>query len=1051
MIMRRCDRYVLREMSGPFLISLFGLLLFILLNLILSLSDLMVDRGVGVDTLLRLLLFKMPSLLVLALPVTGLFATFLGLGRLIHDREVMALEAAGVSLRRILLPLLVAALLLGGVDFMIYNWAVPMSEHAYQQELRRVIFRQGVPHIQANTFFRGPEGQFFYVRRYDEEDGTLRDILVYDIEGKLFPQAETAITILTAKKGHWQERTWDLSDGRVYGYSREGELVFTGKFDRLEVPLDKSAADFFVRSRTPAEMGIGELLSRIQVLRESGLSAFDLIVEVHLKAAIPFATLVFVLFGGTTGLIFGWRSRAVGVVISLLLVGLFQGSLLWTQTLGRRGIIPPSVASWIPDIIFGVVGALLFLRLDRLTSRQLWTRLRNLFTFVGILLFVAFPTKSDQLPVQIDCDELFVSADRTFMSAKGDALVSFVDTLLSADEIVLTEVEDGSWQIDASGQVRLVVEEGLSLTGDSLSTLLVLSEGELVARQAEASGFTGSSPFVNSVGESHQLYYQGAEGKIEFGEEGEVSSIEVREGKLTTCDCCNRSMHEQPYSIEAGRLIVYPDRLLVAFNLTVDSLGVPVFWLPAYVQPLEETIESPLFPAIGRSGLRGWFLKWNFPFYIDEENYGTVLFDYFSRFVEVGLGAILHYSFGVHSGRVELYRLPAKVGEGVVDFSLNHTSVIAEGWRMSGSLDYSRLGERTDVSFAFSLDGELREWGVHLALARSQDEDGELIYVTERLPDLTLSGKRIEAEGFYLSPRLELGRLREWEVDEGGAGVLTESLRFDGSLRAAKKSFLLGGFSFSPSGSIRLTSYQMEEESSTRAAISLSMSATYPGMDLSYSYVKALGESPFRSDKLESLNRFGWGLFRGDPLSLNVEGSIDLEPMDLRPVLITVRFVGPYSSLAVLTRYDLSDAQVEEIELGGHWRSENSSTRWEIPYYPEDNRLGQFAFEIRSSAEKSELTSTGRFDPIAGRLTEAAVGLEVVSEDGWGVDLGGAYDSDSVGIVEPRLGLFRDMCDCMRVGVEHRMKQTWLYISVLAFPDAILRYAPTEAELEFGQ
>ncbi|MCK4394806.1 LptF/LptG family permease, partial [Candidatus Bipolaricaulota bacterium] len=103
MIIRRCDRYVLREMSGPFLISLFGLLLFILLNLILSLSDLMVDRGVGITTLMRLLLLKMPSLLVLALPVSGLFATFLGLGRLVHDREVMALEAAGISLRRILL------------------------------------------------------------------------------------------------------------------------------------------------------------------------------------------------------------------------------------------------------------------------------------------------------------------------------------------------------------------------------------------------------------------------------------------------------------------------------------------------------------------------------------------------------------------------------------------------------------------------------------------------------------------------------------------------------------------------------------------------------------------------------------------------------------------------------------------------------------------------------------------------------------------------------------------------------------------------------------
>lgn len=115
--MKRSDRYILSEMIGPFLISVGGLLLFILLNLILSLSDLMVDRGVGVSALVHLLLLKLPSLLVLALPVSGLFATFLGLGRLVHDREVIAFQAAGISLRRLLLPLVIAATLIAAADF----------------------------------------------------------------------------------------------------------------------------------------------------------------------------------------------------------------------------------------------------------------------------------------------------------------------------------------------------------------------------------------------------------------------------------------------------------------------------------------------------------------------------------------------------------------------------------------------------------------------------------------------------------------------------------------------------------------------------------------------------------------------------------------------------------------------------------------------------------------------------------------------------------------------------------------------------------------------
>ncbi len=129
-MLRRCDRYILREALGPFLLALAGLVLFILLNVILSLSDLMVDRGVSMTTLLRLVLLKIPSLLVVAVPMSALFATFLGLGRMGHDREVLALESLGIPLRRILLPLLLAAAFVGVADFALYNWLVPASEAA---------------------------------------------------------------------------------------------------------------------------------------------------------------------------------------------------------------------------------------------------------------------------------------------------------------------------------------------------------------------------------------------------------------------------------------------------------------------------------------------------------------------------------------------------------------------------------------------------------------------------------------------------------------------------------------------------------------------------------------------------------------------------------------------------------------------------------------------------------------------------------------------------------------------------------------------------------
>ena len=382
MFPRRCDRYLIRETVGPFLLALAGLTLFILLNIILAISYLMVDHGIGLGTFLRLILLQVPGVLVLAVPMAALFATFLGLGRLGHDREIMALESIGISLRRVLLPLIVAAAVIGVGDFLLYNWGVPAAQRAYQEAFRGIIFSQSVPRISANQFFRGVQDQFFYVRRYNADEKTMDDVFIYDITGRLFPQAGSRVTILTAEAGVWNDPVLELTGGRAYGFDLDGVLVYSGGFERLTIPMEQNIEDVFARSKTPSEMGIGELLARIETARESGQRTSEYAVELHMKIALPVATIVFVLLGGTIGLIFGTQSRAVGIVISLALVGIFQGLLFLTQTFGQRGAMHAALAAWLPNIAFGAIGAVLFLGVDRLASRNLWNRLRRSLPFL---------------------------------------------------------------------------------------------------------------------------------------------------------------------------------------------------------------------------------------------------------------------------------------------------------------------------------------------------------------------------------------------------------------------------------------------------------------------------------------------------------------------------------------------------------------------------------------------------------------------------------------------------------------------------------------------
>ena len=777
-MLRRSDRYVLREMTGPFVLALAGLILFILLNIILSLSDLMVDRGISMPMLLRLVLLKVPSLLVVAVPMSVLFATFLGLGRMVHDREIVALESLGIPLRRILLPLVVAAAGVAVADFAVYNWLVPTSESAYQDALRGVIFRQGVPRITSNAFFKGANDQYIYIRRYDESTGKIYDVHIYDTTGKLFPQtsseAKAQLTFLTADQGTWSGDAWSLDNARAYGFDREGSLVFSAVVATLVLPVDQGIAELLSRSKTTSEMGIGELLSRVAQARANGQRASEYLVEIHLKLALPLAAVIFVLLAGSLSLAFLPRSRAVGIVLGLLLVAVYQGVLWWTQTLGRRHAMDPALAAWLPDILFGGLGLLLFLRVDRLASRDVWSRIRAKipFAILPLLALVVFAaTARGAAPVHIECDELYVSDDATLLRARGDARATFDASALRADSLTLEQVQSDSWRLEAAGRVELAVDGKLTLVSESLVAEVDASSGAVLTRSAEAEGLDGSTSFTNSAGDETTLFFRARRGRLTF-EDGRVSRIEAFASDLTTCACTGVDLTRQPYSLRADRLLLYPDRLLVAYGLTGRAGGVSVVWLPLFVQPLADALEAPLFPAIGNSEERGWFAKWSLPVFVSESLYGSVNIDVFTRYVEVGLGGVARYAFGGQTGEISAYRLPAKVGDSEARFALRHAARLAAGWSGTGRLSFEQKGTRERLSYSFTLDGETGLGDLSVAAARElrTSSSGET-KVSERLPELALDFDAIRLDtaplgaaplgALRVEPRVTAGWLRE--------------------------------------------------------------------------------------------------------------------------------------------------------------------------------------------------------------------------------------------------------------------------------------------------
>jgi hypothetical protein len=125
---------------------------------------------------------------------------------------------------------------------------------------------------------------------------------------------------------------------------------------------------------------------------------------------------------------------------------------------------------------------------------------------------------------------------------------------------------------------------------------------------------------------------------------------------------------------------------------------------------------------------------------------------------------------------------------------------------------------------------------------------------------------------------------------------------------------------------------------------------------------------------------------------------------------------------------------------------------WTIPFDATNDTFESSTLKLHAgSSEVGTISLSGELDLNKVELSRLTLETEMMYGAGWGISLGGQLDMETQAIVNPSFGLFHDFYDCLRVGIERRSGQVWVYTSILAFPEAILRYAPSSTQIEVGE
>src|SRR5690606_8802569 len=198
----------------------------------------------------------------------------------------------------------------------------------------------------------------FYVREVDTAGSRLVDVMIYQLTDGAFPR------MITARGGTFSDREWLLEDVITREIGPDGFVEREVRAESLAFPMEESTEAFFGNQRTTDEMNRAELAEHIRLFQRSGIDVRPFLVDYHMKLALPFASLVLSLLAAPLSLWGGRHGWVFGLGASIGLAFLYYTLMALFRSLGTNGVLPPLVAVWAGNVLFGVVGLRLLLRAD---------------------------------------------------------------------------------------------------------------------------------------------------------------------------------------------------------------------------------------------------------------------------------------------------------------------------------------------------------------------------------------------------------------------------------------------------------------------------------------------------------------------------------------------------------------------------------------------------------------------------------------------------------------------------------------------------------------
>ena len=364
---RILDEYVVREFLFMFFLVLCG---FVMIMLVFTFFELISDilrNHPSVSVVGGYLINLTPSMLYQIAPLAVLVAVLVTFGVLNRNSEIIAMKATGISIYRLIVPVVGIAAILAVSLFLFDEFYLPQANR--RQEAFRNIIKgrppQTVLHPEQHWVFGQPNagepGRIFYYQFFDPVQHEFANLSVFEFDPSTF-----AITRrIFASRVTWESGLgiWNFQNGWQRDIQGENSKAYR-EFPQSTFPeIHEDPGYFTMEKDTQAqEMNFGELQNYISAMSQSGFDTMRLRLDLWHKLSYPLIAIVMAGLAIPFALTMGRRGSLTGIAVAIgVALTYFVADSLF-RALGNVNYLPAALAAWSPDVLFGLVGGYLLLR-----------------------------------------------------------------------------------------------------------------------------------------------------------------------------------------------------------------------------------------------------------------------------------------------------------------------------------------------------------------------------------------------------------------------------------------------------------------------------------------------------------------------------------------------------------------------------------------------------------------------------------------------------------------------------------------------------------------